>query len=1214
MKRIKKITLVTVAFYAAILLISGLNYSYGSNDRTTSVYPIITEISPARTDNNSPWIEIHNPYPQKISASKLTLIFNDTMQYSIPKKLPVIPPNGFVILKFDGQGEKLNEYRYKDNIATLHLPSNFIRAISPKAGQIATQFTIDKKNKKLINFVAWGTPASQRSLTPERNLLWSSKWFVNTSKSFGDYDPQAVITENFSIGLYPGGNPANLADWVVYSSNEMTPGRNNTIPSPSLFTLSDNAEVKSEDIAIGWTTSRSGDKYKFQIAKDPNFNTIIDDKILELPLYKPANTLPEGLYYYRVKVIDKDGNESVWSKSMKLISKKMTFHFRRNSDGTVTENVLTAMVHKYQRKDSGLLCLDGCASDLDATTVKHWDNGHPNSVPISGDHGDMNCVRTSISMMVSFYGHNLSIDRIAYYTEEEKPGEGNNIPEGDLAHRTGMSYSSINGGEETDALEWALDATTDFMDANPTFAQIRGWIDNNRPIMTRTPGHMRAMNGYRIDDSNVEWVHIMDPWSGPRWETYTTWNGAAHGTWVGPVSAPTARDDEPGISTDSDSDGIMDFDEQIRFITGRYDKDSDNDGVEDKNDLREYVFNASDAYSKRTADFDADGVRKEKDPDNDADTYKDGSEDANHNGKYEPTFGESNNFAVDAGLSYPTIPIHTIIVFDRSGSMVYPPSDPVKKYDEASSAAVLFLDTWLANSPPANTKVGLVFYDHNAYYDMNATLNTALDILDNAKRNMINNAFVTNRPNYGTTSIGGGILKAMDASGFNVDATSADDQNRMIIVLTDGMENTHPYMDDPLVIQKLVNGKVDGYVLGIGDETQIDVNKLNSLSDILNHYPASFAKDLSSFDLEKFFLQTLAETQGLEFSTDPVDIIVHGNVKYRTIPVSAGTDRVTFVVAWNKPNIRLSFTLKDPSGHSITPNIIKTNTFYQISTKIAPAPGIWTITITPALTGAGNIPETIPYSLMALEKNSNVNTNLGVRGGFYRTGQPIFLSAYLSELKKPKTKATVSVEVTSPKMELSKLILDPKIKQGDTLTVSENGIRMTSFDKKRQAAVLQKYKIPRITSIVTLNDNGVNGDEIPGDGLYSAYFKDTKVNGIYMFKFKVTDTSGKKRMQLSREKTLSVLVGPQLSVKRSAINILQKKFNQATNNTYFKLKIVPTATSGTLIGPGNADLLRLDVKNGNVTNIIDNLDGTYEVEMLVPGSFTKPIKLIPKYE
>lgn len=305
------------------------------------------------------------------------------------------------------------------------------------------------------------------------------------------------------------------------------------------------------------------------------------------------------------------------------------------------EKILKGMVHMYQTKDTKLLCLDGCDSDLDGSTKKPWDNCH-NPKGYS-DHNFTNCAYASISMMVYFYGKSLSQDRIAYYMAEkvpcqdriayyraeERPCQGHGKPEGDLAHKKGMRYFSSDGGEETIALKWALGVTPFFQHASPTFAQLKEWLDAGRPIMTRCEGciksehmcHIRVIDGYRVfldNGGTKNEVHILDPYMGPDygWVEFDEWDRTDKGTWVGPKSAPNAREDEESIWIDSDNDGIMDFDEQNRFFTDPFKKDSDNDGIDDKDEIRKYVFDQENKYIKRyEADTDGDGVRKELDPD-----------------------------------------------------------------------------------------------------------------------------------------------------------------------------------------------------------------------------------------------------------------------------------------------------------------------------------------------------------------------------------------------------------------------------------------------------------------------------------------------------------------------------------------------------------------------------------------------------------------------
>ncbi len=1166
----------------------------GAGDRQSekvkySYSPIITEISPAPAEREPAWIELTNPLKKEVKAKGMAIVVNDSFRYEFPEEMPAIAPDGYVVLKLDGKGESAN--RYEDKIIELHSATKFEDGI--EAGQVAVY-----KNKKIVGFVSWGAPGSKESLTPERHKIWKKDWFVTTYPSFGLYLPDSKLPKQYIIGLPPGSTGLIPQDWSVYSREQGTPGKLNLVPVLFEFTLTDGAVIRSEDFAVGWTGSKHAKQYEFQLSKDDHFTQIVEQKVFSAKNFKPSSPLPEGTYYYRVRIIDYEGRKGSWSRTMEVISKKMTSQPASGSIGAVQEKELTTMIHKYQRKDTGLLCLDGCDSHLDTTSVEHWDKGLPNSPPIR-EHGDMNCVRASTAMMVSFYGagKNLSQDRIAYFDDEVYDAVGNGIPEGDLAHSHGVSY-----GEVEVIMEWALDeqVTVLNIDFDPTFAQVRGWIDNDQPLMTVTAAHMRVLNGYRVDDANEEWVHVMDPWSGPRWETYDTWANGNWGVWVGPVNAPNAREDEDTIAQDSDGDGVMDFDEQTRFATGRFDADSDNDNVRDKEDVYEYVFNSADNYSKRNADTDADGVRKEKDPDNEADTFNDGCEDKNFNGKYEPALGESDNYTADVNLACTSKPIHAIVVFDRSGSMVYPPSDPVKKYDEAASAATLFLDTWLVNDPLDQTKVGLVFYDHQARFDTGATTNTTLELLDQTKRNKIDAAFGSNQPSYGSTSIGGGLLKAMEALGFDIDNVAAADQQRVVIVLTDGMENTLPYMDNPNVLQKLADGVVDGYVLGIGDETQINTDKLNSLADILNHSPAYFAKDLDNFEIEKFFLQVLAETQGLEFSVDPSYVVPQGQTTTRKVNVSPGTELVTFVAVWKMPGVKVDFSLTDPQGNTVNADAVRTNDFYKIATRKSPAPGTWTLTFTSSGQNGMAAQSDVNFNLMVLEKNGQLRSSFKVEVGRHLAGHPMRLTATLSKKMMPMPGAKVLVEVTKPSQAGGSILSDFKVEATARTEAPEQEVKRTPLDIKREIMARKGIRVPVKRAEFSLNDNGVDGDEVPGDGIYSGIFKDTGVAGVYSFRF-IARSRLNEKSATTREKTLTVHMKPDIRFSDSKIKVLKQTFNREKGTTNLQMNIIPQDRFGNKSGPGMADDIAVDIKNSKLIRVTDRYDGSYDVEIEITG-------------
>ena len=289
-----------------------------------------------------------------------------------------------------------------------------------------------------------------------------------------------------------------------------------------------------------------------------------------------------------------------------------------------------------------MLCLDG-----DDETGNHaWDAPHTSR----GIHGRRYCVRASVSMLASYYGGELSQDRLSY--EVFKGGR----PEGALGHETGVSYGQVDT-----IVNWALGADVPRRKGKPTFQEIKDWIDAGRPIGSTIPGHMRVIDGYwEITHSGAptsEFIHILDPWDRAKWVEYS--GDDIEAVWVGPAGtggAPDVRLDEdvdsngnPDTKDDSDVDGICDFDERNRFKGSLHDldpnnPDSDDDEVPDKLDMREYVFNDDGSYRHRRADFDFDGDRKETDPDNDRPWNQgasDGCEDANNNGRYEPNLGTS---------------------------------------------------------------------------------------------------------------------------------------------------------------------------------------------------------------------------------------------------------------------------------------------------------------------------------------------------------------------------------------------------------------------------------------------------------------------------------------------------------------------------------------------------------------------------------------------
>jgi parallel beta-helix repeat protein len=302
---------------------------------------------------------------------------------------------------------------------------------------------------------------------------------------------------------------------------------------------------------------------------------------------------------------------------------------------------------RMQHKDTKMLCLDGCS----LSGVHAWDVPHLSENWQECPHDNMYCTRASISMINSYYGGRLSQDRISYYYFEQLHRDGKPGPEGDLGHNVGMPAD--------EALSWALNgAVGNHYSEKPDFSLIKQWIDAGKPILRYAAsgvGHFTVIDGYAIVGSENR-VHLLDPWYGS--QCFVSYSGLSiDQLWWTPASA-TPRSDEDWNSNgtldtieDSDSDGVCDFDEIYRFFTMKAQSDTDSDGVPDKAEIIGYTFLADGSWDASDIrkpnfdnDFDGEGrpLRAERDYDSDNGGIRDGLEDKNGNGFFEPALGETD--------------------------------------------------------------------------------------------------------------------------------------------------------------------------------------------------------------------------------------------------------------------------------------------------------------------------------------------------------------------------------------------------------------------------------------------------------------------------------------------------------------------------------------------------------------------------------------------
>jgi hypothetical protein len=239
-------------------------------------------------------------------------------------------------------------------------------------------------------------------------------------------------------------------------------------------------------------------------------------------------------------------------------------------------------------------------------------------------------------MVNHFYNGDLTQDRLSYELF------GKYTPYFDLGHNKGTTDP-----ETSWLLAWAVQTGVSYTARKPTFAQIQGWIAQNKPVVVGVPGHVMVLVGWEIAGAD----HPLYPagtqlvvYNEPTFqrvirEIYSETELDA--TWV-LTGTPAGRKLEETLKQDPDGDGISTFEEIERFKTSPTNEDSDFDCVLDKDDMRGILYNPPNFYFPLPADIDSDGWVKYRDADNDNGGVIDGDEDKNFNGHFDE--GETSAF------------------------------------------------------------------------------------------------------------------------------------------------------------------------------------------------------------------------------------------------------------------------------------------------------------------------------------------------------------------------------------------------------------------------------------------------------------------------------------------------------------------------------------------------------------------------------------------
>lgn len=385
------------------------------------------------------------------------------------------------------------------------------------------------------------------------------------------------------------------------------------------------------------------------------------------------------------------------------------------------------------------------------------------------------------------------------------------------------------------------------------------------------------------------------------------------------------------------------------------------------------------------------------------------------------------------------------LCIDKSGSM-----GTNDKYLAARSAAKLFTNTFLSD-------------DQLAIVEFDTSANTIHELmkLTKSNRNTALGKIDTITPG-GATSVGDGLFHAQEQFA----KYGIEDYPKHIILLSDGKENTAPYINT--ILPLLQNNGTIVHVITIGsDAAYEDMQELAGDTGGTYFYAFDPASGDIPNDLAQIYRSITENIRNIERFYHARGSIAPGNSKIFNLEVTDSMDYVEFTIHHNastaptisvsSPTAGISYTWKQDDsgmGHEI----------YQINNPII---GTYTINIS-----AGGGSDLLYF----------------VEGAAHTTVTARLLSppnGYVSEAW-----ANGAIIGEPEPFRISLTDSKPIIHANVTLTVTPPG-----------------YKTYGDKFVFPLYDDGNHGDGLPEDGIFGCLDTATSENGSYQFLINVTGTS-----------------------------------------------------------------------------------------------------------
>ena len=552
--------------------------------------------------------------------------------------------------------ETMDEQVNSRNLTVLRLRVN--NESEKNIYDVSVRFFVQKQQGRLVveNYDLGGARVSLDSLDEN---IWAVKISIDSL-------PPGIFP--YSSGLCLGihdidwqardknSDPSYIAssDFVINNKVELNLGGNH-LPDAEPLVLFSGTKIlldEGDSVSFAWHSVPNAEKYRLRVF------TADSQLIYQKETYglRDAVLLGAGNYLWEVEAKNST-TEYGGAGAGGLINYLEIGYFN-------SVEILDSLSHGIKsvsgHKDTPMLVVGwGEYADL-----REWDKPHVGRTFLDENEA-YSCWAIAIKNLNQFYGGNLSLDEIRWYVKKTTSDSIN------VFKFLGGNVGNIDDAQK--GLKYALDSLADYSRKSSqkeplAFADVKNCLKNDQDIYINMiwPSlnlqHIMLIDGYyATNEGNFVRCVNVDNLGG--YGVFLMDSLFKYLNWYIIIDRPkTVRNMSPllGVEkyenqvktiewTDSDKDGITDFDEVFRFGTNPYSSDSDSDKVYDKDEIYSYtileraLFDLKGSYVGETADLsqmllivgieseymsdvDGDGLRAEMDPDSDNDGILDGDD------------------------------------------------------------------------------------------------------------------------------------------------------------------------------------------------------------------------------------------------------------------------------------------------------------------------------------------------------------------------------------------------------------------------------------------------------------------------------------------------------------------------------------------------------------------------------------------------------------